>query len=159
MDACTTRTRAAVQRFRPSGRARYTGGMSAPRAPADASPVRTRRWNDPARPGDGARILVCRYRPRGVPKRAETWDEWQPALAPSRALHAAYWGKAGPAIDWPEYRRRFLVEMAEEPARRALRALRGRLAAGEHVTLLCSSACPDQTRCHRTLLRDLLLAG
>jgi len=27
------------------------------------------------------------------------------------------------------------------------------------VTLLCSSACTDEARCHRTILRELLLAG
>ena len=37
-----------------------------------------------------------------------------------------------------------------------IRALAQRLAAGEAVTLLCSSACKDPTRCHRTLLAGLL---
>jgi len=132
--------------------------MAGDRPPPDPSAVRTRRWDDPPRRGDGTRILVCRYRPRALPKADETWDEWIRALAPSPALHAAYRGKGQPPIDVDEYRRRYLVEMAEEPARRALRALRARLAAGEHVTLLCSSACTDAARCHRSFLRDLLVA-
>ncbi len=31
-------------------------------------PIRTKRWNDPRDPGDGFRLLVCRYRPRGLRK-------------------------------------------------------------------------------------------
>jgi hypothetical protein len=36
--------------------------------------IRTRRWNDPVDLDHGNRVLVCRYRPRGVRKDAETWD-------------------------------------------------------------------------------------
>jgi uncharacterized protein YeaO (DUF488 family) len=118
--------------------------------------IRTRRWNDPAEPGDGLRILVCRYRPRGVAAADETWDEWWKALAPSPALHAAAYGKDSEAIAWGEYRRRFLEEMDAAAPRFHLRALKNRLDAGETVTLLCSSACVDEARCHRTILKELL---
>jgi uncharacterized protein YeaO (DUF488 family) len=118
--------------------------------------VRTRRWNDPAEPGDGVRILVCRYRPRGVRRADETWDEWWRELGPSPALHAAFYGKDQPAIDFATYRRRYLAELADDPARFHLRALADRIAAGETVTLLCSSACTDEARCHRSILRELL---
>ena len=37
-----------------------------------------------------------------------------------------------------------------------LRALADRARAGETITLLCSSACTDPQRCHRTLLARLL---
>jgi uncharacterized protein YeaO (DUF488 family) len=122
-------------------------------------PVETRRWNDLARPDDGFRVLVCRYRPRGVRKEDEPWDAWMPDLGPSRALHAAYYGKGGAAaIDWPEYQRRYLAEMMEPSGRgRAmLGALAARAAAGETIALLCSSACVDPERCHRTLLAALI---
>jgi len=36
--------------------------------------VRTKRWNDPREPDDGFRLLVCRYRPRGLLKGDETCD-------------------------------------------------------------------------------------
>lgn len=123
-----------------------------------AGAIHTRRWNDPPPRGERAtRILVCRYRPRGVRRGDETWDEWWKELGPSPALHAAVYGKGGqPAIDWPTYRRRFLAEMATDPGRYVLRGLAARLAAGEELALLCSSACRDETRCHRSLLRDLL---
>jgi hypothetical protein len=31
-----------------------------------------------------------------------------------------------------------------------------KVAAGRTITLLCSSACTDETHCHRTLLRQLI---
>ena len=113
--------------------------------------IHTRRWNDPAQPGDGFRLLVCRYRPRGVKKENETWDAWDPELGPSKALHAdVYEGK----IDWDTYAQRYLKEMEGQDFR--LRALTNRVAAGEDITLLCSSACTDEHRCHRTLLKGLV---
>lgn len=118
--------------------------------------VKTRRWNDPALPGDGMRLLVCRYRPRALRKADETWDEWWKDLGPSPALHAAYYGKNQLPIGHAEYRRRYLAEMAHEPGRSLLRALADRVAAGETITLLCSSACTDEARCHRTILRELV---
>jgi uncharacterized protein YeaO (DUF488 family) len=124
-----------------------------------AGEVRTRRWNDPALPGDGLRLLICRYRPRGVRREDETWDEWWKELAPSPALHAAVYGKGQPAIGFDEYRRRYLDEMAAEGARFRLRALASRLAAGGAITLLCSSACSDESRCHRSIVRELLAGG
>jgi len=120
-------------------------------------PVRTRRWNDPAQRDDGLRLLICRYRPRGVKKEAETWDNWRPELGPSRELHAAFYGKHGPPITWGEYRRRFLREMqAQADLIAALAKLHRK---GKTITLLCSSACTDEQRCHRTLLRGLIERG
>jgi uncharacterized protein YeaO (DUF488 family) len=122
-------------------------------------PVFTRRWNDPPATGEGRglRVLVTRYRPRGVAKANETWDEWWPELGPSRALHAAYWGKSGAPIGFAQYRPRYLEEMQRQVFR--IRALGDRVAAGETVVLLCSSACTDPTHCHRTLLAGLVEAA
>ncbi|HEY6909914.1 MAG TPA: DUF488 family protein [Myxococcales bacterium] len=117
-------------------------------------PIRTRRWNDRRLPGDGLRLLICRYRPRGVRKEDETWDEWDPDLGPSRELHADAYGKRGREIGWGEYRTRYLREMKERAPRIA--ALAERVRRGETITLLCSSACEDDDRCHRSLLRTLI---
>jgi uncharacterized protein YeaO (DUF488 family) len=116
--------------------------------------IKTKRWNDPVEPDDGHRLLVCRYRPRGVRKDAETWDAWSPQLGPSRELHADYYGKEGPPIGWTEFRRRYFAEMKAQ--RETIAALTARVVAGETITLLCSSACTDPDRCHRSLLQKLV---
>ena len=117
-------------------------------------PIRTKRWNDPIEADDGFRLLICRYRPRGVRKVDETWHTWAPELGPSRQLHADYYGKHGPPITWEEYRRRYVEEMkAQSELIEELALLHKE---GKTMTLLCSSACEDPARCHRTLLRALI---
>jgi uncharacterized protein YeaO (DUF488 family) len=117
--------------------------------------IRTRRWNDPKKKGDGMRLLICRYRPRALPKNEETWDLWWNHLGPSKELHAAYYGKHGQKpISWDEYRRRYLKEMKEQEE--SIDMLAEKVADGRTITLLCSSACTDETHCHRTLLRQLI---
>jgi uncharacterized protein YeaO (DUF488 family) len=120
-------------------------------------PVKTKRWNDPREPDDGFRLLVCRYRPRGVPRAVEPWDAWWPDLGPSRDLHAAYYGKHGAPIGFDAYTPRYLEEMKAQTAR--IERLAELVARGTTVTLLCSSACTDPARCHRTLLAGLILGS
>jgi uncharacterized protein YeaO (DUF488 family) len=117
-------------------------------------PIRTRRWNDPKKRGDGWRILICRYRPRALPKTDETWDKWYPDLGPSKELHAAFYGKRGDPISWEEYRRRYLEEMKEREE--MIEGLADLVAEGKTITLLCSSACTKPSHCHRTLLKQLI---
>jgi uncharacterized protein YeaO (DUF488 family) len=117
-------------------------------------PLKTKRWNDPAEPGDGFRVLICRYRPRALPKKDETWDVWYPDLGPSKELHGRFYGKSGPPLSWDEYQRLYLGEMQGQGKRIA--RLAELVAEGQTVTLLCSSACEDPARCHRTLLRQLI---
>ena len=117
-------------------------------------PVRTKRWNDPKEDDDGYRLLICRYRPRGVPKSEETWDAWCKALGPSEELHAAAYGKTGPALEFAEYERRFLEEMTSQ--RYWIEGFAAHLRKGDTITLLCSSACVDPARCHRTIVERLL---
>lgn len=119
-------------------------------------PLRTKRWCDPREPEDGFRLLICRFRPRALPKKDETWDAWDKELGPSKELHADFYGKNGPPITLYEYRQRYFAEMLGQKAR--ISALAERLRAGETITLLCSSACTDEKKCHRSLLRGLLEA-
>lgn len=117
-------------------------------------PVRTKRWDDPRDPDDGFRLLVTRYRPRGVRKEDETWDQWEPALGPSRALHRAVYTESTTPIPWPQYRRRYLEEQRKNTG--LIEYLARRVRAGEQITLLCSSACMREARCHRSILRELI---
>lgn len=119
-------------------------------------PLRTKRWNEPAEKDDGFRLLVCRIRPRGVARRDETWDAWWPELGPSRRLLDDFHGKGRAPIDWAEYAPRYLEEMSDPAPLWRIRGLGKRVASGETVTLLCSAACTDPERCHRTLLARLI---
>ena len=119
-------------------------------------PIRTKRWNDPAEAGDGFRLLVCRIRPRGVARQGQPWDDWWPDLGPSRGLLDAFHGKDGPPLAWEAYTPRYLDEMRGAAQLWRIRDLGRRAAAGETITLLCSSACLDPARCHRTLLARLI---
>jgi uncharacterized protein YeaO (DUF488 family) len=119
--------------------------------------VKTRRWNDTPGTEEGFRLLVTRYRPRALPKAEETWDAWWKELGPSPELFDAVYGKGQPAIGWEDYARRYRDEMQESTPRGKITWLAQSLARGETVTLLCSSLCIDEKRCHRTVLRELLL--
>ncbi|MFL5243526.1 MAG: DUF488 domain-containing protein [Gemmataceae bacterium] len=116
--------------------------------------IKTKRWNDPKERNDGFRLLVCRYRPRALPKKDETWDAWWKDLGPSKELHADVYGKHGDPIAWSEFRRRYLKEMHDKQER--ISALAQRVRAAETITLLCSSSCTDPRRCHRSLLKELI---
>ena len=123
---------------------RYTNAMH----------IGSKRWNDPVDDDDGTRILIARFRPRGVAKHKETWSEWHRELAPSEPLHAAYYGKLGVAITWEQYRTKFLAEMQAQTMH--IDALALRVQRGERVTLLCSNACTNAAKCHRTLVIALV---
>ncbi|HBP23593.1 MAG TPA: hypothetical protein DEA08_38170, partial [Planctomycetes bacterium] len=82
--------------------------------------VTTARWNDPPTEA-GERVLITRYRPRGVPKGQETWQRWDKRLAPSVELLDAYLGRRREGrkvvardlepISWEEFTRRFQSEL------------------------------------------------
>jgi uncharacterized protein YeaO (DUF488 family) len=95
--------------------------------------------------------------PRAVPKEriaAEGWyDLWLPQLAPSAELVRAAQG-ATTAKEWDTFARRYRAEMAE-PDNARLLAL---IAALSHRTELeVGCYCEDENRCHRSVLRQLLV--
>ena len=119
-------------------------------------PLKTKRWCDPIEPDDGLRVLVCRYRPRALPKAKETWDVWMRELAPSPELFDAFYGKGQTPLTLDVYRTRYLEEL--EAQRPRIAELAQRLARGESVTLLCSRDCILPPICHRTLLAERIEA-
>ena len=119
--------------------------------------ITTRRWNDPEVPDEGFKLLITRYRPRALPKAEETWDAWWKELGPSPSLFDAVYGKGQPAIAWDEYARRYREEMKAPTPRGKIAWLAQSLLRGERLSLLCSSLCTDETKCHRSVLRALLL--
>ncbi len=130
-------------------------------------PLKTKRWDDPREADDGFRLLICRYRPRALAKKLETWDLWWCNLGPSKELHAAFYGKDKDAtgkavkaiqIGWGEFCSRFLSEMLAEEPQEMITILAEKVLAGQTITLLCSSACTDATKCHRSLMQELIEA-
>jgi uncharacterized protein YeaO (DUF488 family) len=119
-------------------------------------PIRTKRWDQPRQKRDGIRILICRYRPRALRKENETWDVKCHDLGPSKELHAAFYGKNGPPITWEEYRQRYLAEMQAPAQQELIDELAAMVREGKTITLLCSSACEDESHCHRSLLKQLI---
>src|SRR4051794_24153011 len=97
--------------------------------------IKTKSLRDPAEPSDGRRILIARFRPRGVARGEETWHAWDKRLAPSAALLDAFHGKQRrrgrlvarglPGLAWSEYERRFRDEMRAPEAASALDDLAG----------------------------------
>jgi uncharacterized protein YeaO (DUF488 family) len=118
--------------------------------------IKTKRWDDPRETEDGFRLLICRYRPRALPKKKETWDLWWSHLGPSKELHADFYGKTAVSLTWEDYRRRYLEEMKEQTE--SITILAEKVAEGKTITLLCSSACTEARKCHRTLLKELIEA-
>jgi uncharacterized protein YeaO (DUF488 family) len=119
-------------------------------------PIKTKRWNDPIDSDDGFRLLVTRYRPRGVSKADETWAEWSPSLGPDKTLHAAVYTESSSKIPWPTYRKHYIEQQKKN--KDVIANLAKRVAAGETITLLCSSACTRESRCHRSILKELIEA-
>jgi uncharacterized protein YeaO (DUF488 family) len=117
-------------------------------------PIKTKRWCVPAEPDDGLRVLVCRYRPRGLPKAKETWDVWLRDLGPSPELFDAFYGKGRAPITLDEYRERYTREMQAQQDKIA--ELAARVDRGETVTLLCSKTCILEQACHRSMLAGLI---
>ena len=111
--------------------------------------VRAKRVYDPPAGADGARVLVMRLWPRGI--RKDRVDLWLKELGPVVPLLRAY--RAG-TLGWAEYRRRYLDGLARPEAQEAVDRVR-QLALKGTVTLLCG--CPDEARCHRSLLQKYLL--
>lgn len=99
---------------------------------------------------DGLRLLVERLWPRGVSKDAAHLDRWLKDIAPSTALRR--WYGHVPAR-WPEFRRRYYIELAECPER--IEELSALCSAGP-VTLIY--AARDRERNSALALRDYLIA-
>ncbi len=110
-------------------------------------PIKTKRIYEPAAPEDGFRLLVMRLWPRGV--RKEAVSAWQKELGPSVALLKGF--RSGD-VNWEEYRKRYIAEFYAKTD--LLDWVRAKAREGP-VTLLCG--CADESRCHRSLLRELVL--
>lgn len=105
---------------------------------------------------EGLRIGTVRRPPRGVAKSSfasENWyDVWFPNLAPSAATVATAQQAAG-AREWAAFVKRYRAEMATPDNRRTLDLL---AALSHHANFSVGCYCADPSRCHRSILRELL---
>lgn len=120
--------------------------------------VRIVRLGQPRLAEEGTRLGTVRRPPRGVPKkdfaRLDWYDVWFPVLAPSVATM-----KLGLAAktdkQWAAFARKYRAEMAAPAASQSLDVLS---ALSHHANFSVGCYCEDARRCHRALLRELLIA-
>ena len=122
--------------------------------------LKTRSVRSQPTKDDGLRILVARFRGRGLS--ASSYDVWMPSLGPSEELLRAV--QSG-TIDWKTYTKRYREELyldgpiddrsatiKNHGQKSTLRLLRA-VSRKQHVTLLCHCD-EDATECHRFLLLE-----
>ncbi|HWH50629.1 MAG TPA: DUF488 family protein [Gemmatimonadaceae bacterium] len=110
--------------------------------------------------GEGFRLGTVRRPPRGVKKadfsRLDYYDLWLPDLAPSAAVVSEAMSKEWTAARWAKFARRYRSEM-RAPERQRLIALLAAMSWQSNFSVGCY--CEDESRCHRSLLRELLVAA
>jgi uncharacterized protein YeaO (DUF488 family) len=118
--------------------------------------LRVVRLGTPRAPGEGPRLGTVRRPPRGVPKarfaKDDWYDLWLPDLAPSEAL-VKQAQRAASDAEWRAFKKQYRREMAA-PERERLLSLLAVLSATTNFSVGCY--CEDESRCHRSVLRELL---
>lgn len=120
-------------------------------------PVRIVQLGSPRRRGEGIRLGTVRRPPRGVRKgsyAAQNWfDVWLPILSPSATLLRRM-SIRDDGAGWRAFERRFRAELKRPGPSHVLDTL----AALSHVTSFSVGCyCPNERRCHRSVLRRELL--
>src|SRR4051812_26722909 len=100
---------------------------------------------------DGVRVLVDRLWPRGVSKDAAKLKVWLRDLAPSDELRT--WFHERPT-QWPAFRKKYLEELSDPAAIRALEELHE--IANESSTLTLVFASKNETQNNAVVLKELL---
>jgi uncharacterized protein YeaO (DUF488 family) len=102
------------------------------------------------------RIGTVRRPPRGVPKTkfaSQNWyDVWFPNLAPSLETMKLGLAAETPA-QWTKFIKKYRAEMAVPENSRTIDLL---AALSRHSNFSIGCYCEDQSRCHRSVLRQLL---
>jgi len=106
---------------------------------------------------EGLRIGTVRRPPRGVPKSkfssGNWYDVWFPNLAPApQTIKLALGAEA--RRQWGAFVRRYRAEMAAPENSRVLDLL---AALSHEANFSVGCYCEDESRCHRSVLRQLLL--
>jgi uncharacterized protein YeaO (DUF488 family) len=117
------------------------------------------RLGAPRAPREGLRIGTVRRPPRGVPKaefaKRDFYDVWFPNLAPSLATMKMGLA-ARTAVEWTRFTRAYRTEMRRPEATHDI-ALLAALSHTANFSVGCY--CENESRCHRSILRELLIAA
>ena len=107
-------------------------------------------------PGEGLRIGTVRRPPRGVPKSefssGNWYDVWLPNMAPSPETIKLGQG-AESQSEWNVFVKRYRAEMMKPDNARVLDLL---AALSHQSNLSVGCYCENESRCHRSVLRELL---
>jgi len=119
--------------------------------------IRIVRLGTPRLPGEGLRIGTVRRPPRGVRKEdyasRDYFDVWLPELAPSAPVVSSALSEPFTPARWKAFARRYRAEIKQPAVQRTL-ALLAALSKTANFSVGCY--CEDESRCHRSLLRELL---
>ena len=120
--------------------------------------VRVVRLGTPRAKDEGPRLGTVRRPPRGVPKsefaKRDYYDVWFPTLAPSVETMKLGLGAETDA-QWSRFAKKYRAEMGAGEASHALDLL---ALMSKHADFSVGCYCEDESRCHRSILRELLRA-
>jgi uncharacterized protein YeaO (DUF488 family) len=119
--------------------------------------IRIVRLGSNRTPDEGLRIGTVRRPPRGVRKSdyasKNYYDVWLPMLAPSPGLVKLALA-AQSERDWNRFVKKYRLEMSATDPSALLHTL---AALSHHANFSVGCYCADENRCHRSILRELLL--
>ncbi len=119
--------------------------------------IRIVRLGSPRVKGEGLRIGTVRRPPRGVPKSEfasrDFYDVWFPNLAPSVET-VKFAQAADTPAKWAAFVRKYRSEMATPENTHAIELL---AELSHHTNFSVGCYCENESRCHRSVLRELLL--
>jgi len=120
--------------------------------------IRVVRLGTPRHKKEGLRVGTVRRPPRGVRKadyaRRNYFDVWLPELAPSAKLVSWVFSQPLTPKCWSAFAQRYRREM-QTPAARRLIELLAALSPQTNFSVGCY--CEDESRCHRSVLKKLLI--
>jgi len=110
-------------------------------------------------PGEGVRFGTVRRPPRGIRKTEYAsrnfYDVWLPTLAPSSATVKQALSSRSDR-EWRGFVRKYRAEMAAPHCRSLIDVL---AALSHQADFSVGCYCADESRCHRSVLRELLVDG
>jgi len=108
-------------------------------------------------PGEGVRFGTVRRPPRGIRKTdyasRNFYDMWLPTLAPSQATVKQALSSRSDR-EWQRFVKKYRAEMAAPHCRSMIEVL---AALSHQANFSVGCYCAEESRCHRSVLRELLV--